>query len=151
MRLKFCQFGELEVLWCVEVFVRKAYMVDAAETRFARVMHSVKTIILQKLQIINHLKFYPLQGRRGHCQRKGLNWYFSWFKEREKFEHVGSFRKAVKNPVLVAPVSLGWLISGKLPLKLSSDKMFVPSNLCKSLKTLVSLPPSQAEYISWEI
>ena len=73
MRLKFCQFGELEVLWCVEVFVRKAYMVDAAETRFARVMHSVKTIILQKLQIINHLKFYPLQGRRGHCQRKGLN------------------------------------------------------------------------------
>ena len=142
MRLKFCQFGELEVLWCVEVFVRKAYMVDAAETCFARVMHSVKTIILQKLQIINHLKFYPLQRRLLHTTQ-WIFWvkFLSWFKEREKFEDAGSFRKAVKNPVLVAPVSLGWLISGKLPLKLSSDKMFVPSKLCKSLKTLFS-PPS---------
>ena len=67
--------------------------------------------------------------------------------ERENFEQVVSFRKAVKNPVLVAPVSLGWLISGKLPLKLSSDKMFVPSNLCKSLKTLVSLPPKLNIYL----
>ena len=43
----------------MEVFVRReAYMVDAAETRFGRVLHSVKTIIYLNFQIINPLKFY---------------------------------------------------------------------------------------------
>ena len=58
--LKFCQLEELGFLWCVEVVVREAYMVDAtAATRFGRVLHSLKTIIFLKFQIINHPKFYP--------------------------------------------------------------------------------------------
>ena len=54
--------------YMVEVFVRrKAYRVDAAETRFGRVLHSVKTIIFENFQIIKHLKFYPLQKRLMQC------------------------------------------------------------------------------------
>ena len=65
MGREFCQFKEVEVLWCVEVVVREAYMVDAtAATRFGRVLHSLKTIIFLKFQIINHPKFYPLHRRQ---------------------------------------------------------------------------------------
>ena len=50
MILKFCQLEELGFLWCVEVVVREAYMVDAtAATRFGRVLHSVKTITFPKV------------------------------------------------------------------------------------------------------
>ena len=62
----------------MEVFCKKKsiYKVDAAETRFGRVLHSVKTIIFENFQIINHLKFYPLQKRLIQCHIWGLSEYF---------------------------------------------------------------------------